>query len=74
MSALFSAQALLGLSRTLDDLVPFLVVLAAGFLVGAWGQSAKMPVAVLAGILLILLAILGFMLENSSGPAQDVTP
>ena len=74
MSALFRAQALLGLSRTLDDLVPFLVVLAAGFLVGAWGQSAKMPVAVLAGILLILLAILGFMLENSSGPAQDVTP
>ena len=34
---------------TLSDLAPYLAVLAAGFLIGAWGQSAKVPVAVIAG-------------------------
>ena len=61
-------------SRTMSDLVPYLIVLAAGFLVGAWGQSAKAPIAVIAGILLVILAIGGFLIENSTGPAQDVTP
>ena len=57
-------------SKTLSDLAPFLVVLAAGFLIGAWGQSAKLPIAVLAGIVLIMLAIGGFLIENGSGPNQ----
>ena len=51
----------------ISDLMPYLVVMAAGFLVGAWGQSARAPLAVIAGILLILLAVAGFILDNSSG-------
>ena len=62
---------LAGASETFSDLAPFLVVLAAGFLVGAWGQSARVPVAVIAGILLVILAIGGFFIENSSGPDQS---
>jgi hypothetical protein len=58
---------LLAVARTTSDLVPYLVVLALGFLVGAWGQSARFPIAVIAGILLILFAIAGFILDNNSG-------
>jgi hypothetical protein len=63
-------EPLLAASKTLSDLAPFVIVMAAGFLVGAWGQSARLPVAVLAGIILIMLAIGGFLIENSSGPDQ----
>ena len=65
---------LLGASKTISDLVPFLVVMVAGFLVGAWGQSARVPIAIIAGILLIIVAVGGFLIENSSGPTPDVTP
>ena len=65
---------LLGASKTASDLLPFLVVMVAGFLVGAWGQSARSPIAIIAGILLIIFAISGFFIENSSGPTPDVTP
>ncbi len=65
-----AAGPLLAASKTISDLAPFLVVLAAGFLIGAWGQSAKLPIAVLAGIVLIMLAIGGFLIENGSGPNQ----
>ena len=61
---------LAGASKTASDLLPYLVVLVAGFLVGAWGQSARSSIAVVAGILLIMLAIGGFFVENSSGPSQ----
>jgi hypothetical protein len=54
-------------ATTLSDMVPYLVVMGAGFLVGAWGQSARVPLAVVAGILLILIAVAGFILDNSSG-------
>ena len=54
-------------ATSVSDLMPYLVVMGLGFLVGAWGQSAKVPIAVVAGILLILFAIGGFMLSNSSG-------
>jgi hypothetical protein len=57
-------------SRTASDLLPFLAVMLAGFLVGAWGQSAKLPIAVIAGMALIILAVGGFFIENSSGPDQ----
>ena len=59
-----------GASQTASDLIPFIVVMEAGFLVGAWGQSARFPIAVIAGILLVMLAIGGFMIENGSGPDQ----
>ena len=68
------AAPLIAASKTVADLMPFLVVLVAGFLVGAWGQSARLPIAVLAGMLLIMLAIGGFFIENGSGPTPDVTP
>ena len=54
-------------ATTVSDLVPYLVVMGLGFLVGAWGQAARVPIAVIAGILLILIAIAGFVLDNSSG-------
>ncbi len=57
-------------SESLAEVVPFLVVLGAGFLLGAWGQAARAPLAVIAGIVLILLAIAGFFAENSAGPSQ----
>ena len=61
-------------SETFSELAPFLVVMAAGFLIGAWGQAARVPLAVLCGILLIMLAIGGFFVENGSGPDQDPNP
>jgi hypothetical protein len=63
-------EALTAASKTASDLLPFLAVMIAGFLVGAWGQSAKLPIAVIAGIALIMLAVGGFFIENSSGPDQ----
>ena len=65
---------ILGASKTLSDLAPFLIVMAAGFLVGAWGQSARSQIAIIAGILLVILAVGGFLVENGSGPRPDVTP
>ena len=61
---------LIAASNTASDLLPFLIVMVAGFLVGAWGQSARLPIAIIAGILLIMLAVGGFLIENSSGPDQ----
>jgi len=54
-------------ATTISDLAPYLVVMGAGFLIGAWGQSARFPIAVIAGILLVLLAVAGFVIDNSSG-------
>ncbi len=61
---------LLAASTDAGDLLPFIVVMAAGFLVGAWGQGARSTIAVIAGILLVILAVAGFMIENGSGPDQ----
>jgi hypothetical protein len=49
--------------ETMSDLVPYLGLFAAGFLVAAWGQSAKVPLAVALGILIIVAAVLLFQLE-----------
>jgi len=57
----------LAVARNLSDLAPYLVVMGLGFLVGAWGQSARIPVAVIAGLLMILLAVGAFIIEHSSG-------
>jgi hypothetical protein len=62
-----AAVLVLALAQTLSDLGPYLVVMAVGFLVGAWGQSAKVPLAVALGILMILLAAALFVLGNDSG-------
>lgn len=58
---------LLAAAQTLSDLAPYLGLLALGFLVGAWGQSARFPIAVALGLLLIMAAVGGFILENDSG-------
>jgi hypothetical protein len=62
-----SVTELLAVARTTSDLAPYLIVLALGFLIGAWGQSARIPLAVIAGILLIVFAVGGFILDNDSG-------
>ena len=49
--------------RTLSHLAPYLGILALGFLVGAWGSSARSPFAIAFGIALIMLAIVLFQLE-----------
>ena len=50
------------------DLVPYLVVLGLGFLVAAWGKSLGSAIAVIAGLLLVLAAIIGFIIEFPSCP------
>jgi len=65
-------HALLAAANSLGDLLPFLVVMAAGFLVGAWGQASRSPIAVVAGMSLILLAVAGFLGDNGDGPIPDV--
>jgi hypothetical protein len=62
-----AAVALTAVARTTADLAPYLIVIGIGFLLGAWGQSARVPVAVIAGILLILIGTGGFVLDNDSG-------
>ena len=49
--------------RTLSDLAPYVALLVAGFLIAAWGQSAKVPLAVVIGIAIILGAVLLFQFE-----------
>ena len=72
MPDLHTAAILAGASQTFSELAPYLAVMAAGFLLGAWGQAARVPLAVICGILLILFAIGGFFVENGSGPNQDI--
>ncbi len=57
----------LAVARNLSELAPYLIVVGFGFLLGAWGQSAKAPTAVAAGLLIILLGVGAFILEHSSG-------
>ena len=59
--------ALLAAARSLSDMAPYLGMLALGFLIGAWGQSARFPIAVAIGLLLIVAAVGGFILDNDSG-------
>jgi hypothetical protein len=58
---------LLAVARNLSELAPYLAVMGLGFLVGAWGQSAKIPIAVIIGLLMILVAVGAFFVEHSSG-------
>ena len=58
---------LLAVAQSMSDLLPYLGLLVLGFLVGAWGQSARFPIAVAIGLLLIAGAVGGFILDNNSG-------
>ena len=64
MFALASALiAPLASLSTVSDLAPYLALMAAGFLVAAWGQAAKFPIAVAIGIMIIIGSILLFQFE-----------
>jgi hypothetical protein len=70
---LMTAQAaLVAATNTISDLLPFLVVMIFGFLVGAWGQASRSPIAVIAGMALIVIAVIGFLGANGSGPIPKV--
>jgi hypothetical protein len=57
------AMPALAALETLSDLAPYVALLAAGFLVAAWGSASKSSLAVALGILLIVAAVLLFQLE-----------
>jgi len=57
--------------QTLSDLAPYIALLGAGFLVAAWGQAAKLPLAVALGILIIVGAILLFQFEANGFSGAD---
>lgn len=58
---------LIAVARTTSDLLPYLVVVGLGFLIGAWGQSAKVPVAVIIGLVMIVIGVGAFIAHNNSG-------
>ena len=64
--------SLLAAANTISDLLPFLIVMAVGFLVGAWGQASRSSIAIVAGMALILIAVAGFLADNGDGPIPDV--
>ena len=68
LAALATARLLtLAQATTLSELLPYLALMALGFLVGAWGGQMKSPLAVAIGITLIMLAVALFVLTNSTG-------
>jgi hypothetical protein len=50
------------------DLLPYLVVLGLGFLVAAWGKSLGSAIGIIAGLLLVVAAIIGFIIEFPTCP------
>ena len=64
---LAAATPVLAVARSFADLAPFLAAMVVGFLVGAWGQAAKVPLAVAIGILIIVFAAAFFVLGNDAG-------
>ncbi len=46
---------------------PYIGLLALGFLVGAYGQSARLPLVTFAGILMIIVAAITFEVGSSGG-------
>jgi len=67
-----ASQLVIAAANSLSDLLPFLIVMMTGFLVGAWGQASRSPIAVVAGMVLILLAVAGFLGDNGDGPIPKV--
>jgi len=67
-----SLAALVAAANSIQELLPFLIVMITGFLVGAWGQASRSSIAVVAGMVLIMLAVGGFLADNGDGPIPDV--
>jgi hypothetical protein len=61
-------------ATTLSELAPYLAILALGFLVGAWGNSMRSPLAVAVGITLIMLAVALFVLGNTGTGGSGSNP
>ena len=59
-------------ATSVSDLLPYLALLGAGFLVAAWGQSSRSPLAVAIGITLIMGAVILFLATNGSGVVPDL--
>ena len=72
LSPIEAQLALTAATNTMSDLLPFLVVMIFGFLVGAWGQASRSAIAVIAGMALIIIAVAGFLAANGSGPVPEV--
>ena len=68
----YARAALTAATNTISDLLPFLVVMVVGFLIGAWGQASRSAIAVIAGMTLIVIAVAGFLAANGSGPVPEV--
>ncbi len=64
--------ALVAATNTISELLPYLVVMVTGFLVGGWGQASRSPIAVIAGMTLIVVSVIGFLGANGSGPVPEV--
>ena len=56
----FGAITLLADVDSISELAPYLGIVAVGFLVGAWGTSAKSALAVVLGILMIAAGVFLF--------------
>ena len=50
------------------DLFPYLLVLGLGFVVSWWGKSLGSAIVIIAGLLMILAAIIGFIVEFPTCP------
>ena len=48
---------------------PYLVLLGIGFLVGAYGQAARLRWITIAGILIVIVAAVAFQVGSSGGEA-----
>lgn len=72
MGVMAGPTEVLAVATTMEELVPYLVVMLGGFLVGAWGQASRSTIAVIAGMALIIIAVAGFLAENGSGPIPEV--
>ena len=61
-------------ATTISELLPYLAVLALGFLVGAWGGQMRSPLAVAIGITLIMIAVALFVLTNTGSGGSGTSP
>lgn len=53
------------------DLLPYLAIIIAGFLIGAWGQAARFPLGTALGIVLIMAGIVLFILVAIPPPPRN---
>jgi hypothetical protein len=74
--AALAAEHLLPIAEatTLSDLLPYVALMALGFLLGAWGGQLRSPLAIAVGITLIMLAVALFVLANTGTGGSGSNP